>query len=129
MLAGDFEKVHIEHAEFNVWAFPTVRKSDLVKLPEGSERVNAFPMELNPDFYENLMLFLCERGDSAVHIHANVCQSLLVANRNNIKIHCWERDESMASSGIDHAADIAATEVAVKAIAQKVTFYLLLDTV
>ena len=65
----------------------------------------AFPGQLNPVIYTTLFsLFVGDEQKAAIHLNANVCQSLAVYDENEWQLHCWETDESLTIPGVLHAA-------------------------
>jgi hypothetical protein len=68
-------------------------------------RRNAFPMQLNPVIYTAIFsLFASESMKAAIHLNANVCQTLAVYDQEEWQLHCWETDEDLTQAGILHAA-------------------------
>ena len=118
----------VDHPEFNLWSFNVLSKSALVKLPptEDGKEHSAYPMQLNPDIYSTLLSIFCDKESTVLHIHANVCMSLVSARELECKILCWEVNAEMSEAGIKHAALYAAN----KDLAgfEKVSYYLLLLT-
>ena len=111
---GKAEKAEpfVDHPEFNLWSFSVLPPSALVKLPltEDGKENNAYPMQLNPNVYSTLFSIFCEKDSTVLHIHANVCMSLVSARELEYKIFCWEANVEMSKAGIKHAALYAANK-------------------
>jgi hypothetical protein len=103
-----------QYSSFNLWTIPVLPHADLVKLPadEKGRVMSAYSMQMNPIVYETLMAIFCEENGAIIHIHANVCSTLISAREMGHKILCYENDAPVLEAGVEYAALLTALKQA-----------------
>jgi hypothetical protein len=97
----------ISKPAFNLWTVPSVPLDDLVLSDQQTKKKKyAFPMQLHPNIYTALFTLFYDKGSikHAIHINANICQSLAIYDEGFWKLHVWETSSDYYKPGLLAAA-------------------------